>query len=112
MGGPVGLGNHLTANLTQMTEHVRARLARQISAQQTRDGAIPIVTLSPEWDSAFAERITGQGDQPTLLRKQNGQWSPIPQGQTVILSHGDQISLDYSDPEGAVFECQAEMQMY
>ena len=56
--------------------------------------------------------LTGQGDQPTLLRKQNGQWSPIPKGQTVILSHGDQISLDYSDPEGAVFECQAEMQMY
>ncbi|MBB5685269.1 flagellar biosynthesis protein FlhA [Sphingobium boeckii] len=51
-----------TQNLTQMTEHVRSRLARQISAQQTRDGAIPIVTMSAYWDDAFAESIVGQGD--------------------------------------------------
>lgn len=52
----------LTQNLTQITEHVRARLARQISVQQTRDGAIPILTLSPEWDQQFAESIVGDGD--------------------------------------------------
>jgi len=56
----------ITANLTQMTEHVRARLARQISAQQALDGAIPIVTLSPDWDIAFAESIIGQGDERQL----------------------------------------------
>jgi flagellar biosynthesis protein FlhA len=56
----------ITANLTQMTEHVRARLARQISAQQAMDGAIPIVTLSPDWDMAFAESIVGQGDERQL----------------------------------------------
>ena len=56
----------ITANLTQMTEHVRARLARQISAQQALDGAIPIVTLSPDWDSAFAESIIGHGDERQL----------------------------------------------
>ncbi|MFV0623210.1 flagellar biosynthesis protein FlhA [Sphingomonas sp. ac-8] len=56
----------ITASLTQMTEHVRGRLARQISAQQTRDGAIPIVTLSGEWDAAFAESIVGQGDDRQL----------------------------------------------
>ena len=56
----------ITSNLTQMTEHVRSRLARQISAQQARDGSIPIVTLSGEWDSAFAESILGQGDDRQL----------------------------------------------
>ncbi|WP_010161127.1 flagellar biosynthesis protein FlhA [Sphingomonas sp. PAMC 26617] len=56
----------ITANLTQMTEHVRARLARQISAQQALDGAIPIVTLSPDWDMAFAESIIGHGDERQL----------------------------------------------
>ncbi|MGK6356700.1 flagellar biosynthesis protein FlhA [Sphingomonas sp. DT-207] len=56
----------LTANLTQMTEHVRARLARQISASQVRGDAIPVVTLSPEWDLAFAESILGQGDERQL----------------------------------------------
>ncbi len=56
----------VTTNLTQITEHVRGRLARQISAQQTRDGAIPIVTLSNEWDEAFAESIVGHGDERQL----------------------------------------------
>ena len=56
----------VTQNLTQITEHVRARLARQISAQQAREGSIPIVTLSPEWDTAFAESIIGQGDERQL----------------------------------------------
>jgi flagellar biosynthesis protein FlhA len=51
-----------TQNLTHMTEHVRGRLARQISAQQSREGLIPIVTLSPRWDQEFAESIVGQGD--------------------------------------------------
>jgi flagellar biosynthesis protein FlhA len=56
----------LTANLTQMTEHVRARLARQISASQVRGDAIPVVTLSSEWDQAFADSILGVGDDRQL----------------------------------------------
>jgi flagellar biosynthesis protein FlhA len=56
----------LTHNLTQMTEHVRARLARQISAQQVRYGAIPIVTLSARWDQEFNESIIGEGDNQHL----------------------------------------------
>ncbi len=56
----------LTNNLTQLTEHVRARLARQISASQVRGEAIPVVTLSPEWDQAFAESILGAGDERQL----------------------------------------------
>ena len=52
----------LHQNLTLMTEHVRGRLARQISAQQTRDGTIPILTLSARWDNEFAESIVGQGE--------------------------------------------------
>jgi flagellar biosynthesis protein FlhA len=52
----------LHQNLTLMTEHVRGRLARQISAQQTRDGTIPILTLSAHWDNEFAECIVGQGE--------------------------------------------------
>lgn len=56
----------LTNNLAQITEHVRARLARQISAAHTQNGAIPIVTLSAEWDQAFADSIAGQGDERHL----------------------------------------------
>jgi flagellar biosynthesis protein FlhA len=56
----------ITGNLTQMTEHVRTRLARQISAAQTRGESIPIITLSPEWDHAFAESIVGMGEERQL----------------------------------------------
>ena len=51
-----------TVNLAQVTEMVRARLARQICVANSRDGAIPVVTLSPEWDQAFSESIIGEGD--------------------------------------------------
>ena len=56
----------MTGNLTQVTEHVRARLSRQISAQQTFDGTIPVVTLGSQWDEAFAESIVGQGEERHL----------------------------------------------
>jgi flagellar biosynthesis protein FlhA len=50
-------------NIAVITEHVRARLARQISDAQTSDGGfIPILGLSPQWEQAFAEALTGQGD--------------------------------------------------
>lgn len=40
--------------------HVRARLARQISDSNTGPaGYIPLVTLSPEWEAAFAESLVG-----------------------------------------------------
>ena len=56
----------LTHNLTQMTEYVRARLARQISAQQVREGAVPIITLSSDWDREFTESVIGDGDERHL----------------------------------------------
>ncbi len=55
-----------SANLTYITEHVRSRLARQISAAQARGDAIPVVTLSADWDQAFADSILGTGDDRQL----------------------------------------------
>jgi flagellar biosynthesis protein FlhA len=56
-----------TQNFTNVTEHVRARLARQISnAQISGGGYIPLITLSPEWEQNFAESIIGQGDDRQL----------------------------------------------
>lgn len=56
----------MTGNLTQVTEHVRARLSRQISAQHALQGTIPVVTLGAQWDEAFGESIIGQGDERYL----------------------------------------------
>ena len=56
-----------TRNVNGITEHVRARLARQISnAQINEQGFIPMLTLSPQWEQAFAESIAGEGDDKQL----------------------------------------------
>jgi flagellar biosynthesis protein FlhA len=56
-----------TQNVTHITEHVRARLARQISDANTcEQGYIPIIPLSPEWEQGFAESIVGQGEEKRL----------------------------------------------
>jgi flagellar biosynthesis protein FlhA len=56
-----------TRNINAITEHVRSRLARQISDAHTNaDGFIPLVTLSPDWEQAFAESLVGEGDDRQL----------------------------------------------
>jgi flagellar biosynthesis protein FlhA len=56
-----------TRNVTMITEHVRARLARQISHQHTNPtGFIPLITLSPLWEKEFAESLAGEGEEKQL----------------------------------------------
>lgn len=60
-------GAGYTQSITQITEHVRGRLARQISnANVSPDGYIPLVTLSPQWEQNFAEALVGQGEDRQL----------------------------------------------
>lgn len=57
----------VTQSLMLITEHCRSRLARQISNMTAgADGVIPIVTLSGEWEQAFAESLSGQGEEKQL----------------------------------------------
>ena len=54
-------------DLVLITEHVRGRLARQICYQHRNpDGSLPIVTLSPAWEQAFAEALIGDGQHRQL----------------------------------------------
>lgn len=56
-----------TRNITMITEHVRSRLARQISdANCGPQGFIPLLTLSPEWEQAFAESLVGAGEEKQI----------------------------------------------
>jgi flagellar biosynthesis protein FlhA len=56
-----------TRNITSITEHVRSRLARQISDGNLGDaGYIPLVTMSPQWEQAFAESIVTHGEDKQL----------------------------------------------
>ncbi|CCD88655.1 Flagellar biosynthesis protein flhA [Bradyrhizobium sp. ORS 285] len=54
-------------NPATIVEHVRARLARQICAQNTSPmGYLPLIALSPKWEQAFAESLIGQGEDRSL----------------------------------------------
>ncbi|MGE4062769.1 MAG: flagellar biosynthesis protein FlhA [Rhodospirillaceae bacterium] len=57
----------ITRNVLMISEHVRARLSRQLSDKNVdENGVIPLVALSPEWEQEFAESLTGQGDDRQL----------------------------------------------
>jgi flagellar biosynthesis protein FlhA len=50
-----------------ITEHVRARLARQLCDQQVnRQGVVPLLPLGPEWEQTFAESLSGSGEERHL----------------------------------------------
>ena len=57
----------VTRSLAMISEHVRARLARQISSANINEmGYIPLLTLSPEWEQAFVESLVGDGEEKRL----------------------------------------------
>ena len=56
-----------SAQVQGLVEHVRARLARQLCwANRSDDGALPIVTLSPDWEESFASSLVGSGEDKQL----------------------------------------------
>ncbi|OXE36007.1 MAG: flagellar biosynthesis protein FlhA [Phenylobacterium zucineum] len=56
-----------TPSITLLVEQVRSRLSRQLSfAHRDEEGALPIVTMSGEWENAFAESLVGGGDEKQL----------------------------------------------
>ena len=56
-----------TGSVVQLTEQVRARIGRQLCwANRGEDGALPIITLSAEWEQAFAEALVGPGEDKQL----------------------------------------------
>jgi flagellar biosynthesis protein FlhA len=56
-----------TKNAMLITEHVRARLARQLCHQHlSPQGFLPIVALSPAWEQTFSESLAGSGEERQL----------------------------------------------
>jgi flagellar biosynthesis protein FlhA len=56
-----------TRAIPAIVAHVRTRLARQISDSHTGPhGYIPLITLSPDWEGAFAEALTGPPEERQL----------------------------------------------
>ncbi|CCQ73045.1 flagellar biosynthesis protein FlhA [Magnetospira sp. QH-2] len=56
-----------TRNILLITEHVRSRVARQISDTYVDDeGVLSLITLSPMWEQAFSDNLVGNGDDKQL----------------------------------------------
>jgi flagellar biosynthesis protein FlhA len=56
-----------TKNAMMITEHVRARLARQLCHQHMSAKAfLPIIAMSPAWEQSFAESLAGSGEERQL----------------------------------------------
>lgn len=56
-----------TKNVLYITEHVRARLARQISDSVVNEhGIIILVSLSPEWEQSFIESVVDEDGERQL----------------------------------------------
>lgn len=54
-------------NVTAITEHVRARLARQMCAANADEtGVLPIISLSPEWENELQNSLAGDDENQYL----------------------------------------------
>jgi len=82
-------------NPATMVEHVRARLARQICAQNTSgNGYLPLIALSAKWEQAFAESLVGQGEERNLAM----QPSKLSEFMTVVRERFEQAAREGEAP--------------
>ncbi len=82
-------------NPATMVEHVRARLARQICAQNSSPaGYLPLIALSAKWEQAFAESLVGQGEERSLAM----QPSRLSEFMTVVRDRFEQAAREGEAP--------------
>lgn len=63
----VAESSRVTQNVQMISEHVRMRLARQISnANTNEEGYISILAMSPAWEQTFIESLSGEGEERVL----------------------------------------------
>jgi flagellar biosynthesis protein FlhA len=86
----------MTGNLTTIVEHVRARLARQISHAATGlAGYIPVLGLSPAWEQRLHEALVGDGADRHLAL-------PPSELQELVRAIGDAVEAQAARGELAV----------
>jgi flagellar biosynthesis protein FlhA len=91
----VAEATRVTQNVTLITEHVRMRLARQISHTVTNDeGYIPIVAMSPMWEQTFVDALTGDGEEKILSLAP----TKIQEFITAVRSKFDQFAMQGEAP--------------
>ena len=92
----IGEAAAMTSNLTTIVEHVRARLARQISHAATGIGGyIPVIGLSPAWEQRLHEALAGDGAERHLAL-------PPSDLQELVRAIGDAVEAQAARGELAV----------
>jgi flagellar biosynthesis protein FlhA len=82
-------------NPATVVEHVRARLSRQICAQNTSfNGYLPLIALSAKWEQAFAESLIGQGEERSLAM----QPSRLSEFMTIVRERFEQAAREGEAP--------------
>ena len=82
-------------NPETLVEHVRARLARQICAQNTSiNGYLPLIALSAKWEQAFAESLIGAAEERSLAM----QPSRLSEFMTVVRDRFEQAAREGEAP--------------
>ncbi|MEM7651320.1 MAG: flagellar biosynthesis protein FlhA [Pseudomonadota bacterium] len=84
-----------TKNIAHITEHVRTRLSRQLcDANTNASGVVPLVTLSPDWEHAFADALMGDGEEKQLAMPPTSLQDFI----TVVRERYDELSAEGEVP--------------
>lgn len=82
-------------NPATIVEHVRARLARQICAQNTsHNGYLPLIAMSAKWEQAFAESLIGTGEDRSLAM----QPSKLSEFMTIVRERFEQAAREGEAP--------------
>lgn len=87
--------SRITQNVQIITEHVRMRLARQIShANTNEEGYISILAMSPAWEQSFVESLAGDGEEKVLSMPP----SRIQEFITVVRQKFDALAMQGENP--------------
>lgn len=92
----VAESSRITQNIMLITEHVRMRLARQISHANVNDeGVISILAMSPAWEQAFIESLSGGDGEEKILSMPP---SKIQEFITTIRQKFEQLAMQGESP--------------
>ena len=91
----VSEASRISQNTALITEHVRMRLARQISHQSTNEeNYISILAMSPAWEQSFVESLNGDGEDKLLTMAP----SRIQEFITSVRKQYDELALQGETP--------------
>jgi flagellar biosynthesis protein FlhA len=82
-------------NLTHITEHVRARLSRQICfGALDHEGLMPVLAMSPQWEQVFVDSLSGDSSEKHVRMAP----SKIQEFMTIVRTTFDKHAMQGHNP--------------